>query len=180
MNKIDADNSAVLIIDIQEKLVKMLEESDVAKSSVIIAKSSETLNIPVIITEQYPKGLGNTINEIKETLTHAKYIEKNTFSAYLSDELKNHLEKINKKQIIIFGIETHICVLQTALDLLNNGYEVFVVEDCCGSRKNKNKECALKRLLHAGAQIVTTEMVIFEWLKSSKHTSFKEVQAFIK
>ena len=93
-------------------------------------------------------------------------------------------EEINKflsqKQVIVFGIETHICVLQTAMDLLNEGYEVFVVQNACGSRDEANKQAALRRLIHAGAQIVTTEMVLFELLEGSKHPNFKEVQALIK
>ena len=177
MNTINKEEVIVLIIDVQEKLVNMLEDSNVKEQAIKIAKASEILNIPIIVTEQYPKGLGSTISEIRDFLTNAEYIEKTSFSALKDEEIKKLL---SKKQVIIFGIETHICVLQTAMDLLREGYEVFVVENACGSRDELNKQTALRRLIHAGAQIITTEMVLFELLESSKHPQFKEIQALIK
>ncbi len=178
MNTINADNCLFLIIDIQEKLVNMLNDNSVKDTAIKLSKAARILNIPAIITEQYPKGLGSTIEEIKSELPYADYIEKTAFSAF--NEIKSKLEAKQKKQIIIFGIETHICVLQTAFDLLNNGYEVFIVKNASGSRNNENKEAAIRRLIHANSQIVTDEMVIFELLKTSKHPNFKEVQAIIK
>lgn len=180
MNTINADNSLILIIDVQEKLLNMVKDLNVQKNAEIIAKAARTLNIPVIITEQYPKGLGNTIQEIKNALPNAIYVEKTHFSAYKEEAFAEILRNQHKKQIIIFGIETHICVLQTAFELINNGYEVFVAQDACASRTEHNNSAALKRLLHAGAQIVTTEMVIFELLQSSKNPNFKELQSLIK
>ena len=177
MNTINNQESLLLVIDVQEKLVNMLEGDEVKNNAVKIAKACGILEIPTVITEQYPKGLGSTIEEIKEALPNAEYIEKTTFSALKEDEVKKFL---SQKQVIIFGIETHICVLQTAMDLLSEGYEVFVVQNACGSRDEANKQAALRRLIHAGAQIVTTEMVLFELLEGSKHPNFKEVQALIK
>lgn len=180
MNIIDSKNAVFVIVDVQEKLVKMLTDDNVKKNSVILAKTSNILNIPIIITEQYPKGLGSTIEEIKESVNNCNYIEKSSFSALNEKLMKDKLFDLNKKQIIIFGIETHICVLQTVFDLLNNSYEVFVVKDACGSKSQENKIMALDRLKNAGAQIVSTEMVLFELLRSSKHPKFKEVQTLIK
>ena len=177
MNTIKSTEALLLIIDVQEKLVNMLEDNEVKNNAIKIAKACGILEIPTVITEQYPKGLGSTIAEIKEALPNAEYIEKTTFSA-LKDEKVNKF--LSQKQVIIFGIESHICVLQTAMDLLSQGYEVFVVQNACGSRDEKNKQAALRRLIHAGAQIVTTEMVLFELLEGSKHPNFKEVQALIK
>ena len=177
MNTINNEESMLLVIDVQDKLVNMLSDENVKKNSIKLAKACGILEIPTVITEQYPKGLGSTIEEIKEALPNAEFIEKTSFSAFKEDEIKKFL---SQKQIIIYGIETHICVLQTALDLLKEGYEVFVVQDACGSRNEENKLAALRRLIHAGAQIVTTEMVIFELLETSKHHNFKEVQAIIK
>lgn len=177
MNTINNNNALVLIIDVQEKLVNMLNDATVKTDSIKIARAASILNIPTVITEQYPKGLGSTITEIKDALPNAKYFEKTHFSALKEDGFK---EFLTKKQIILFGIETHICVLQTAFDLLNSGYEVFIVKNACGSRLEENKELALQRLRHAKAQIVTTEMVLFELLEGSKHPNFKEVQALIK
>ena len=177
MNTINNQESLLLIIDVQEKLVNMLEGNDVKDNAIKIAKACGILEIPTVITEQYPKGLGSTIEEIKEALPNAEYVEKTTFSAFKEEEVKKFL---SQKQVIIFGIEAHICVLQTAMDLLTEGYEVFVVQNACGSRDEANKKAALRRLIHAGAQIVTTEMVLFELLEGSKHPNFKEVQALIK
>ncbi len=179
MNTINNKESLLLIIDVQEKLVNMLKEDTVGTNAVKLAKAANILNVPTVITEQYPKGLGSTIEEIKNN-AQAKYIEKTYFSALKEDRFEDLIKAYNKKQIILSGIETHICVLQTAFDLLNKGYEVFVVQDACGSRNNDNKEAALRRLIHAGVQIVTTEMVIFELLEGSKNPNFKEVQAIIK
>ena len=180
MNTINQEQALLLIIDVQEKLVNMLSSDDVKNSSIKIAKACDILNVPTIISEQYPKGLGETIPELKEVSSNATYIEKTSFS--VANDFINKLKElnINKKQVILFGIETHICVLQTAFDLLNMGYEVFVVQNACGSRNEDNKAAALRRLIHSGAQIVTTEMVLFELLKTSKHPNFKEVQALIK
>lgn len=177
MNTIKSTEALLLIIDVQEKLLNMLEGNEVKDNAIKAAKACGILEIPTVITEQYPKGLGSTIQEIKEALPNAQYIEKTTFSALKEDEVNKYL---SQKQVIIFGIETHICVLQTAMDLLNEGYEVFVVQNACGSRDEANKQAALRRLIHAGAQIVTTEMVLFELLEGSKHPNFKEVQALIK
>ena len=175
MNVINSENSLFLVIDIQEKLVKMLENDDVAKNGIKLMKAANILNIPTIITEQYPKGLGETINEIKEAISSAKYVEKTSFSAY--DGVKQYL---NKKQVILFGIESHICVLQTAFDLINKGYEVFLVKEAVGSRNINDKKTAINRMQIAGVQIVSVEMVIFELLKTSMHKDFKLVQSIIK
>ncbi len=180
MNTININNSLFFIIDVQEKLVAMLNEDEVRNSSIKLAKIAKILNIPTIITEQYPKGLGSTIIEVKENLSQADFFEKTYFDALKDEKILNAIKSYNKKQIIIFGIETHICVLQTAFNLLNKNYEVFVVKNACGSRNSENKEIALKRMERAGAQIVTEEMVLFELLESSKHPNFKEVQNLIK
>ncbi len=180
MNTINAENSLFLIIDVQEKLVNMLKDENVKRNAVILAKTAHILNIPAIITEQYPNGLGSTIEEIKEVQKNTKYIEKTHFSAIKENGIAEDIKSANRKQIILFGIETHICVLQTAFDLIKNGYEVFIVQDASGSRTQENKDAALKRLIHTGCQIVTTEMVIFELLEYSKNPHFKEIQNLIK
>ena len=176
-NTIKINEATLLIIDVQEKLVSMLNDENVKSDSIKLARAASILDIQTVITEQYPKGLGFTIQEIKDVLPNAEYVEKTSFSAFKEDDVKKLL---SNKQVILFGIETHICVLQTAMDLLNEGYEVFVIQNACGSRNEENKNAALRRLIHSGAQIVTTEMVLFELLESSKHPKFKEVQALIK
>ncbi len=180
MNTVNLENCLIMIIDVQEKLVNMLDDKTVGINAEKIAKAAGILNIPTLITEQYPKGLGTTLNAIKYSLSNAKYIEKTNFSALKEEGLVNLIKSFNKKQIVLFGIETHICVLQTAFDLINKGYEIYVVEDASGSRKESDKISALKRLRHNNCQIITTEMLIFELLGSSKHKNFKEIQALIK
>ena len=140
MNTIDIDNCLFLIIDMQDKLVNMLNDKSVKEQAVICAKAAGILKVPAIITEQYPKGLGGTIEEIKTALPNAQYLEKTYFSAYKDKTIKETVDKYSKKQIIMFGIETHICVLQTAFDLINAGYELFIIENSCGSRSEDNKK----------------------------------------
>lgn len=180
MNTVNQDKAVLLIVDIQEKLVKMLSSDDVKNASLKVGKAFEILNLPIFISEQYPKGLGETISELKDVLPSANYLEKTSFSVASNFSNKLFELDLNQKQVVLFGIETHICVLQTAFDLLEMGYDVFVVQEACGSRTEEDKKSALKRLSQAGAQIVTVEMVLFELLKSSKHPSFKEVQLLIK
>ena len=173
-------DTALICIDIQEKLVNMLDNAEqIAKNCEIILKAANILNINTLITEQYPKGLGSTIEPIK-SITSFITIEKTSFSALQTEEFLNEFNKINNKNIIIFGIETHICVLQSVIDLIKNGYNVFVVSDCCSSRSKKNHKTALNLMQQEGARIITLEIALFNFLKSSKHPNFKEIQALIK
>ena len=181
MNKINIEDCLIIAVDIQEKLVNMLNDGNqLVKEAQKVLKAGDILNLPIIITEQYPKGLGDSVEEIKSSVKNAQYIEKNSFSIVNEDNILNLIKKYNKKQIIIFGIETHICVLQSAIDLLNNGFEVFVVRNASASRNINEHNAAIRRLIHFGAQIVTVEMVIFQLLKSSRHAKFKEIQNLIK
>lgn len=179
--KLEQNNAILFVIDIQEKLVNMLKEDYVSQPAFILAKTAKTLGIPVIITEQYPKGLGETIECIKaEVPDNAMYFEKVTFNALDTEGIESAISNMKKKQIILCGIEAHICVMQTALDFLTKGYEVFVVKDACASRKKSEFKLSMKRLETAGAVIVSSEMVLFELLKSAKHPNFKELQSLIK
>lgn len=174
------ENSLLLVIDIQEKLVGMLEKDDCAKNAQKLLSAASILKIPALVSEQYPKGLGSTLEEVKNAYPEALYVEKTSFSAILTEEINNFIKESGKKQIILCGIETHICVLQTALDLIDKGFEVFVVQDACGSRKKDNFINAIKRLRHSGAIISDLEITLFELLRSSRHPGFKEVQKLIK
>ena len=181
MSLINENDSLLLIIDVQEKLLNAVFNKDIVlKNSAIVAKTASILGIPTIITEQYPKGLGSTINEIQSVIEKTCSVhEKTSFSALKEEEINKALPK-NKKQIVIFGIETHICVNQTIADLIEAGYEVFVVSDACGSRAESEYRAGLNRIKEHGAHIVTTEILLFEWLKSAKHPNFKEIQNLIK
>ena len=178
---LDNKNTLLVIIDVQEKLLNSVFNKDILKkNSIILSKVANILSIPTVITEQYPKGLGSTIDEIKTELNNTKYFEKTNFDAFLDETILSFVVEYKRKDILIFGIETHICVYQSALDLLKRGYSVTIVADACGSRSEYEYEMALNVLEKAGANIKTTEMILFELLKSSRHPNFKEMQAFIK
>lgn len=172
----NCENSSVICIDLQQKLVNMLPNSHyVMQNATKLMKTAAILNVDTIVTEQYPKGLGETIEEIKSA-SNFKTIEKTTFSALRTEGFDFKLNK----NVIIFGIETHICVYQTVCDLLEKGFNVYVVSDCCGSRSEVNYNTSLELMKQKGAFITTLEIVLFEFLKSSKHEKFKEIQALIK
>ena len=175
MPKLNIEDSVVLIIDVQEKLLNVVFNKEVcAKKAAIMAEAASILGIPTIVTEQYPKGLGETVPEIKNSVS--KYFEKTNFSAF--EEIEDALE--GKKQVVLFGIETHICVNQTAAELVSNGYEVYVVKDACGSRAEVEYLAGLERMKDNDAHILTAEIALFEWLGGAKHPKFKEIQALIK
>lgn len=174
-------DSLLLVVDIQEKLVNMLKNEDIKNDFFKISKAANLLDIKTIVSEQYPKGLGKTIKEVKENLSdNALFFEKTSFSAIKEEKILEEIEKSNKKQVVLFGIEAHICVFQTALELKEKGYEVFVVSDLSYSRNDKEKELAMKNLRHKGIMTLSLEMVLFMWLGGSKNPNFKEVQALIK
>ena len=176
---INTENSAFLFIDVQEKLTAMLRKDKAAKKAEILAKTAKILNIKIVLTEQYPQGLGSTIPSVKYCLPDsAKTFEKTSFNALDTDGVKEALG--NVKNVFIFGIETHICVLQTALALLQNGYNVFVIKDACASRETDEFKAGINLMEKEGAKIMTTEIVLFELLKTAKHPNFKEVQLLIK
>lgn len=181
---LSSNSTTLIMIDVQDKLTNMLPEvnaQNVSKKALSIIKSADILNIKTIITEQYPKGLGATIEPIREYLGK-KYtpFEKTSFSIVKDEKIFNEIKSSNNKQIVLFGIEAHICVFQSALELKEMGYDVYVVSDISYSRDDIEKELALKTLRHNGIQTVSLEMVLFMWLEGAKHPNFKEIQAFIK
>ena len=182
MAQLNLEDSLVLIIDVQEKLLNaVFNKEQVEKKSAIVAEAAKILGIPVIVTEQYPKGLGNTIPAVKDALAEdTEVFEKTAFSALNNEEILEAIKKHNKKQILIFGIETHICVSQTTAALIELRYEVTVIKDACGSRAEEEYLAGLERMKDNGAYIITTEIALFEWLKGAKHPNFKAVQALIK
>ena len=181
---LNSKDSILVMIDVQNKLVGMLskdkQDAMVEKTKKIV-NAAKILNIDTITTEQYPKGLGATIQEVQEILGE-KYLpfEKTNFSVVKENEILDAIKKTGKKQVVLFGIEAHICVFQTAIELCEMGYEVFVVQDISYSRKDEEKLLAMKNLRHFGILTLSLEMVLFMWLKGSKNPNFKEVQALIK
>lgn len=181
---LNSKNSILIMIDVQDKLVKMLNEknqNEMVEKTKKIVSAAKILHIDTITTEQYPKGLGATIQEVQEILGE-KYLpfEKTNFSIVKEDEIFEAVKKTGKKQVVLFGIEAHICVFQTAIELKEMGYEVFVVYDISHSRKDEEKLLAMKNLSQLGILTLSLEMVLFMWLTGSKNPNFKEVQALIK
>lgn len=178
---LNAENSLFFLIDIQDRLVGMLKNrEEIAKNNSILAKAAKILGVPVIASEQYPNGLGSTILEVREYLNTENILEKISFSALATDTIKAKLESLNRKKVVLTGIETHICVYQTARALLDAGYEVYVVKNACSSRSSKDYRTALELMRDYGAKLTCVETVLFELLGSSKHPNFKEIQALIK
>lgn len=185
INMLNIENSVLVIIDIQERLVQASKYgTEVAANMTKLAKAANILGIPTIITEQYPKGLGATVLELQTALADNTFkTEKASFSALLEPEFAQKIQELKaagKTQIVLGGIETHICVLQTTVDLIKEGFEVYIVKDSCASRNKKEYKTGLELLEQYGAKITCVEITLFEWLKTSRHPKFKEVQALIK
>ena len=179
-----SQHSQLLIIDIQERLAavmpgKVLEK--VIQNNAILLQAAKQLNIPVVRSEQYPKGLGNTLEGISAHLpADTTVIEKTCFSCVDAEGFQELFAKHHRQQVVITGIESHICVLQTALQLQRQGYAVYVTEDATCSRHKSNHKNAMARLRQNGIIITNTESVLFEWLRDAKHPEFKSLSQLIK
>jgi len=177
-----ANQSHLAIVDVQEKLCRIMPEADmqaVIKHCGILLQAANLLEVPATITEQYPDGLGPTEPHLAQFIGTTRPIAKTVFSACAAPAFKARLQR-DQSQIVLAGIEAHICVLQTALDLLALGKQVFVVEDAIISRNPDHKRNALMRLSDAGCIIINTESVVFEWLGNAAHPAFKEIAKLIK
>ena len=176
-----AENTLALAIDFQTRLMPPIHDyEELARKSAIFIKGCRILGAPIIIKQQYTKGLGDTIPEVKDALGGFEYIEKITFSCCGSNEFNEVLNQIDKKNILITWIEAHICVQQTVLDLLRDGYSVYVVADCIGSRFETDKLYAERRMEIAGAVFTTSESVLFEMMISADHPMRKEISNLVK
>jgi isochorismate hydrolase len=176
------EKSQLVIIDMQEKLsVAMPKEviNKITRRCELLITVANELSIPQICTEQYPKGLGHTLSSMMPFLSEAKFVEKNVFACTAEPIFLRYLIK-TRPQIFLMGMEAHICVLQTALGLIESGKQVFIIEDAIVSRNISNKQNALNRMREAGCFITNTESVVFEWLKTSENEAFKKVAPLIK
>lgn len=173
-------NTALLVIDLQERLMPVIagKETVFAHTNTLI-QGAQILQLPIIVTEQYPRGLGNTCSEIILP-AQQQVIEKMCFSCLLSNGVNEQLKELGIKSIIIAGVEAHICVLKTALDALQNGFEVHVVADAVSSRNPENKQFALERMKQSGAFIVSVEMILFQLLTEAGTDEFKQISKLIK
>lgn len=176
------ETSQLVIVDVQEKLSGVMEAAALAsavKNCGILIQAAKLLEIPVINTEQYPKGLGVTLPILAQYLEPAQAIEKTCFSCGDSSAFRSRLRG-DRPQIVLAGMEAHICILQTALHLQESGKQVFVVEDAVISRDAANKSNALLRLRQGGVIVSNTESVVFEWLKVAEGDAFKQISKLIR
>lgn len=174
------ENTLLLVIDLQEKLMRAIYESDrIIKNSACLLKVFEMYGIKKIATEQYPKGLGQSVKEIKENLDDEYIFSKTSFDA-ITDEVSSYLKENKITNVIITGAETHICVYQTVRRLLFEGYKVFVVEDAVSSFNKEQKALGLKAMSDMGASLVNTEMLMFDLASDAKDENFKEISKMVK
>lgn len=170
------DRSVLLVIDLQLKLAPAIFQVDtVMHAACWVLQIANQLQIPVLVTEQYPQGLGNTVAEVAALIPPHATLEKIHFSAWREPKIQQKLQHLKKQQMVIVGTEAHVCVLQTAMDLIAAGFSVFVVEEAVGSRTPANKALALSRLQQAGAQIISQEMLAFEWLERAGTDQFRQI-----
>lgn len=175
-------NDAVLfIIDVQESFRKVLGDFGLlTKNIAILADAAKIIEIPVVVTEQYPRGLGNTVQEIMSHVCTHEYFEKSCFSALGLDNLLSWLKESGRTQVILSGIETHVCVSQTAHDLLHHGYQVHLITDAVASRIPTNKDLGIQKMVGSGVVPSSVEAALFEMLMESGTDAFKAVQKLVK
>ncbi|MCP5118833.1 MAG: hydrolase [bacterium] len=178
------EEALLMVVDIQERLAAAMEDDvrqEVFHNAGLLAEAAGKLSIPCFLTEQYPKGLGPTASAVRQHLaSEAVSFEKTCFSCLGADGLPDRLRESGRRQVVIAGMEAHVCVLQTALDLHSAGWEVFVAEDAVCSRAPRNRRNAMDRLRQAGVVVANTESILFEWLRDARHEQFKAISALLR
>ncbi|WFF38505.1 hydrolase [Moraxella nasibovis] len=179
--RISREDTQALMIDVQEKFAPHIFEMDkITKKAKILIEGLNLLGVPLTVNEQYPKGLGHTVGELSAVLGEASVFEKSAFSSADDETTWRHLAMQNRHHVLIFGIETHVCVQQTALDLLDNGMQPVIISDATSSRDSYDRKIALRRMRRAGAVVTTVEAILFELLRSSKDPAFKAISTLVK
>lgn len=181
-NILSGENCVVLVVDVQEAFRDAIGNFSTVAANIARAVSGfDLLEVPIVVTEQYPKGLGPTAEEIRFSLADKfEPIEKTAFSAFGSAEVRIKLESLGARQVVLCGLETHICVNQTAHDLLKNGSTVHLLTDCVGSRFDHDKAAGLEKMRSSGVVMSSVEMALFEIMRDARHEKFKEVQTLVK
>lgn len=175
------ENTVCVVIDIQERLFPHIYQHELLeKNSKILIEGLKALEIPIIVTQQYTKGLGPTIEPINQSLGEYNHLEKMAFSCCDDEGFMQELKKMNKKNVIVLGIEAHVCVLQTTIDLLESDFNPVVIEDCVSSRTLNNKNIAIERMRQEGAVISTYESILFELCRYSGTEAFKTISKLVK
>jgi nicotinamidase-related amidase len=175
------NDCCLVVVDVQGKLAGLMHDKETLFKNIrILIQAAKILDIPILWCQQVPAALGPTIPEIAELLTDNQPINKSSFSCCGCEEFNSKLEKTGRRQIIICGLETHVCVYQTAADLLANNYEVDVIADAISSRILSNKETGIRRITGEGAKISSTELALFEILKTAEHPQFRQIAKLVK
>jgi nicotinamidase-related amidase len=178
---LEIENCCIVVVDVQGRLSELMFEKDaLIKNIQILIKAAKILDIPIIWCQQQPKALGATIPQISNLLTDIKPVDKTSFSCFGCEEFKKRVRQINRKQFLLCGIEAHVCIYQTAMDLLAEGKEVQLITDAVSSRTEGNKKVAIKRMAAEGVKISSTEMAVFELLRTAEHPQFKQVAMLVK
>lgn len=177
---LEREDTVLFVIDIQERLVPVMKYKDqVIDNNKKLINAAKEMNIPVIATEQYPKGLGRTVPELLELIDEDNIYDKTSFTAY-TDEVREALRSLGKKKILITGMETHICVFQAARDLIKDGYGVYLVKDAVASRTKDNYLNGLDLIKSMGAMVTNTETVVYDLMKVSGTPEFKVISQWFK
>lgn len=181
---LERSSSVLVVIDVQERMMRAMPEL-VARATidnvVRAIRGAQVLGVPIVATEQYPKGLGHTVPEVLEALGEAEpVIEKTDFSCELCRDFRERLERIHKPQVVLCGVEAHVCVLQTALDALHRARQVFVAADATCSRRSENHAYAMEHLRQAGAVPTPTETILFGWLRRAEGPDLKAISKLVK
>lgn len=175
------ENTVLIVIDMQVNLYRVMQEKEaILDNNCKIIQGVRTFDIPVIVTEQVPEKIGPTLPEMAGYLQGIQAISKESFSCWKNQDFMKAVMARDRKQLIVTGIETHVCVYQTVMDLLKVGYEVCVIADAVSSRTSANKSCGIERMRNAGAAILSTEMVLFELLQTAAHEKAKEIFKIVK
>jgi nicotinamidase-related amidase len=176
---LDLVRAQLLVVDVQERLVPAMSDSErLIGSCRTLMQGARLLGAPIAISEQYPEGLGPTVADL--SCAAVPRFAKKSFSCWRDPAIRSHLLESGRDQMILCGIEAHVCVLQTALDMREAGLEVFAVVDAIDSRKGTDKEATIRRMFATGVQVGTVEMVLFEWIGSAANASFPAVSSLIK
>lgn len=178
---IDRDNSLLLLVDMQERLLPAVIDSErTLRKAALLTVAAERMKVPVLVSEHYPKGIGPTSAVFSANISAGSVMHKIHFSCFADDDCRRRIAAAARKQVVLGGTETHVCVQQTALDLKQDGYQVFVAADATSSRHEDDKSLAIARMRAAGIVIVSAEMVVFEWMRRADTPVFREMLALIK
>ncbi|MCI0499464.1 MAG: hydrolase [Planctomycetales bacterium] len=176
-----SENTCLVVIDVQEKLLHVMHNPEqVVRNCSVLIRAAKTLGIPILWSQQVPTALGPAIPELSSLLEGVVPINKSSFSCGRDDAFVTALDKLNPQTVILCGVEAHVCVFQTAMDLIQKGLYVHVIADATSSRTPENKHIGLERMKAAGAVISSTEMLLFELLRDAKHEKFRDLAKLIK